>query len=267
MRQQKKIPYVHVAIAAGGLGTRRSEWTRYLPKEYFPVGGKPGIALLLEEVAKLGRVRAVLVHHPYYADFISSWARPVLENSHHGHGQIFGIPLEASAWSGVELRFTPQRGPYGDVTSVLNADDALGRPDELYIAYADNLYPEDDPLPRLSSAGPGTSVLARAYRGEEVSQRGVLVTEGGFVSHLVEKPSAITAQELERRFGVQNLALLEGRARADRAFLDFLHGHAAPHGAEPKLSLALAAYVRINRVRVCLTTSPVTDLGAPLRNT
>ncbi len=126
MRRQKKIPYAHVAIAAGGLGTRRSELTLYLPKEHFPVGGKPGITLLLEEAAKLGRVRAVLVHHPYYADFVSSRARPVLENSH--------------------------------------------------------------------------------------------------------------------------------------------HGHTAPHGAAPKLSLALAAYARNNRVRICPTHSSVTDLGAPLRN-
>lgn len=47
-----------VVIAAGGLGTRRSDWSRYLPKEYFPVQGKPGTTLLLEEIAELGNVRA-----------------------------------------------------------------------------------------------------------------------------------------------------------------------------------------------------------------
>jgi hypothetical protein len=218
----------------------------------------------LEEVAKLGRVRAVVVHHPYYADFITPWAQRVIQGDHPGRG--FGGSAELSSWSEVELSFTPQRGPYSDVTSVLNADDILSHPDELYIAYADNLYPQYDPLLRLRLTEPGTSVLVRPYRREEAAYRGVLVTEDGAVCPLVEKPDTATAQELEHRFGTQRLALLAGRMRADRAFLDFLHNYAGSRATEPKLALALAAHARTHPVRVYPTNSPVTDLGAPLNN-
>jgi hypothetical protein len=51
-----------VVIAAGGLGTRRSEWSRYLPKEFFPVRGIPGIVHLMDEIARMGRVRATIAH-------------------------------------------------------------------------------------------------------------------------------------------------------------------------------------------------------------
>jgi NDP-sugar pyrophosphorylase family protein len=251
-----------VAIAAGGLGTRRSEWSRYLPKEYFPVQGRPGITLLLEEIAELGRVRAALVHHPYYSEFVTSWARRVLGDTR-GYDQVTGAS-GTRAWPKVDLRFTNQRGPYSDITSVLNADDTLGRPSSLYIAYADNLYPRAQPMLRLHEADLGTSVLARPYRREEAAQRGVLITDNEGLADVIEKPDLHTAKTLEHRFGTESLALLEGRARADRTFLDFLRTYCPLRGAEPKLSLALAAYAQAHRVQVCLIDSPVTDLGAPV---
>jgi NDP-sugar pyrophosphorylase family protein len=262
MESGEEFSWSDVVIAAGGLGTRRSEWSRYLPKEYFPVQGKPGITFLLEEIAELGRVRAVVVHHPYYSKFVTSWAQRVLGDPRAYDHQIAGAP-KARTWPEVSLRFTIQRGPYSDITSVLNADDELDRPGNLYIAYADNLYPRAHPMLRLREAEAGTSVLARPYRREEASQRGVLVTDDGFVSDVVEKPDRHTAQALEQRFGGERLALLEGRARADRSFLDFLRAHSHPHDTEPKLSLALAAYARTHRVGVCRIDSPVTDLGTP----
>jgi UTP-glucose-1-phosphate uridylyltransferase len=42
-----------IVVAAGGLGTRASAWSRYLPKEFYPVDGRPGIAWLLDEIAGL----------------------------------------------------------------------------------------------------------------------------------------------------------------------------------------------------------------------
>jgi 2-C-methyl-D-erythritol 4-phosphate cytidylyltransferase len=55
---------VRVVVAAGGLGTRVHHWARYLPKEFYPVGDRPGIAWLLEEIAGLGEARVVIVYHP-----------------------------------------------------------------------------------------------------------------------------------------------------------------------------------------------------------
>ena len=58
-----------VVIAAGGLGTRVHGWARFIPKEFYPVGGRPGLMRLLEEIADLGPARAVIVYHPYYEQF------------------------------------------------------------------------------------------------------------------------------------------------------------------------------------------------------
>jgi hypothetical protein len=46
-----------VVVAAGGLGTRVHPWARFIPKEFYPVVGRPGITLLLEEIAGLGPAR------------------------------------------------------------------------------------------------------------------------------------------------------------------------------------------------------------------
>ncbi|MFW5415698.1 transcriptional regulator [Nocardiopsis sp. CNT-189] len=248
-------------IAAGGLGTRRAEWSRFIPKEYFPVRGKPGIALLLEEIAELGNVHAVMVHHPYYSQF-ATWASRVL-NAPDTYDRLAGTAPRPQSRPGVSLELIPQRGPYGDITSVLNADDHLGRPTDLFVLYSDNLYPRAHPTASLHDLGDvGTVVFARPYSRDEAAHRGVLVCDGDHAIGLVEKPDGPTARGLEARYGPDNLALLEGRARVGRSFLDFLHSYRPP-GGEPKLSLALAAYARTAPVRVLRANTPVTDLGTP----
>lgn len=247
-------------IAAGGLGTRRADWSRYIPKEYFPIHGKPGIALLLEEIAELGHVRAVMVHHPYYAEF-STWASRVL-NMPDAYDRFAGAVPRGRNWPGVSLDLIPQSGPYSDITSVLNADDHLGRPSDLFVLYSDNLYPCARPTVSLGGLGAGeAAVFARPYTRAEAAHRGVLVCDGEHVVGLVEKPDEPTARELEVRHGQHNLALLEGRSRVGRPFLDFLHSYRQT--GEPKLSLAFGTYARTAPVRVLRLNTSVTDLGAP----
>ncbi|WP_184075476.1 sugar phosphate nucleotidyltransferase [Nocardiopsis mwathae] len=185
-------------IAAGGLGTRRANWSRFLPKEYFPVQGKPGIALLMEEIAELGKVRAVMVHHPYYSQF-AAWATRVL-NMPSDYDHVAGTAPEAQRWPGVSLELIAQSGPYGDITSVLNADDHLSHPDDLYVMYADNLYPRAQPVMHLSGMEAGTAVIARPYTRSEAAQRGVIVCDSDRMIRLVEKPDDRAARALEARY-------------------------------------------------------------------
>lgn len=263
MRPTEKKERTDVVIAAGGLGTRRSEWSRYLPKEFFPVRGIPGIVHLMNEIARMGRVRATMVHHPYYEDFIRSWAGRILTHEYGYDRSVARTCARVPRWPDIDLRFIPQQGPYSDITSVLNADTALGRPHQLYIAYADNLYPEDHPFLRLRGTDGGTTVIARPYNRAEAPSRGVIVCDSGFMVGLVEKPDEFTVRGLEREHGPDALALLEGRARADRSFLDFLWSYRSDRAMEPKLSLALSTYARTHPVRVRRISSSVTDLGAP----
>ena len=63
---------------AGGLGTRVHGWARFIPKEFYPVGGRPGIAHLLEEIAALGPAAVAIVYHPYYEQF-AAWGAPAAQ--------------------------------------------------------------------------------------------------------------------------------------------------------------------------------------------
>lgn len=250
-----------VMIAAGGLGTRRAGWSRFLPKEYFPVHGKPGIALLMEEIADLENARTVMVHHPYYTRF-AAWISYVL-NKPDAYDQVADTATETRHWPSVDM--IPQSGTYGDITSVLNADDYLNRPAQLYVMYADNLFPNARPLLHLGELDADTAVMVRPYTRAAATKRGVVVCDNDRMVRLVEKPDEDTAAALEATYGCDNLALMTGRSRVSRSFLDFLHTYRHSSG-EPKLSLALSTYAQTASVRVQRVDTTVTDLGAPFPN-
>jgi UTP-glucose-1-phosphate uridylyltransferase len=256
-----------VVVAAGGLGTRVGQWARFIPKEFYPVDGRPGITHLLEEIAVLSPAQVVIVYHPYYEAF-AAWARQVL--SEHGqarYAHLAGRDFGAVLPPGLTISFVPQRGPYADLTSVVNGADHLASPDELYVAFADNLYGDPNPLRALRGTAPGqVAVLASRYRPELAGSHGVIAATGKpgqrLMIGLAEKPGPAQARELERHYGRRNLLLLEGRARLTATFTDFARARISPSHAEPKLALAIAAYAASHPVRIVETSADVTDLGA-----
>lgn len=255
-----------VVIAAGGLGTRVSAWSRYLPKEFYPVAGRPGIAHLLDEIAALAPAEAVIVYNPYYEPF-AAWARTVLsQQGHDSYSSAARLPVTARLPAAVRLSLIPQHGRYADLTSVLNGADYLAAAGDLYVAFADNLYPAANPLAALRSVPRGhVAVLARSYQQELAASRGVIAVtrQDGYllVSELAEKPDPVAARALERRHGIANLFLLEGRARLTPAFISFARSRQSAADAEPKLSLTIADWARAHPVIVTPTTSQVIDLG------
>ncbi len=258
---------VRVVVCAGGLGTRTAGWARYVPKEFYPVGGRPGIVHLLEEIAMLGSAEVVIVCHPYYHAF-TAWARGAL--SQHGHDRYrraAGLSPAACPADTVRASFITQHGPYADLTSVLNGAEYLASSGDLYVAFADNLYRGDNPLLALRAAPPGQlAILARAYQPELAPSRGVIaaIPRDGLLlmGDLAEKPAAAAARALEQRYGTGSLLLLEGRARLTPEFIRFARSYQAPARTEPKLALAIAAYARTHPVVIATTTSQVIDLGA-----
>jgi UTP-glucose-1-phosphate uridylyltransferase len=260
---------VRVVVAAGGLGTRVHQWARYLPKEFCPVGGRPGIAWLLDEIAGLGAAHVVIVHHPYYREF-TEWARQAL--SPHGEARYLaaGGPSIGNLGVGPDLavRFIAQRGRYADLTSVLNAADYFRAAGDLYVAFADNIYFGPNPLVALHELPSGLmAVVASAYQPELAAHRGVIATveRGGrrLLAGLTEKPSLCTARALEQRYGTRNLLLLEGRARVTADFIRFARTFASTPGVEPKLSLTIGAYAATHPVLIIETTCESADLGVP----
>jgi UTP-glucose-1-phosphate uridylyltransferase len=257
---------IRVVVCAGGLGTRIAGWARYIPKEFYPVEGRPGIVHLLEEIAALGPAEVVIVCHPYY-DAFTTWARAALSpDGHDSYLHAARLPAAASPAGALTVSFIAQHGPYADITSVLNGAGYLASREGLYVAFADNLYRGPNPLLALRAAPPSCpAVLARAYQPELAASRGVIATrrqDGQLLMlDLAEKPALHTARALEQRYGTANLLVLEGRARLTAGFIGFARGYRAPAGTEPKLALALAAYARTHPVAVTTTSGQVIDLG------
>jgi len=197
-------PRNRVVVAAGGLGTRVRDWSAFLPKEFTPVAGQPAIVRLLSEISALAPARVVVVYHPYYEPFIR-WARQVLASGATArYHRRAGVPAPSTPprWEQLDLSFTRQRGRYADVTSVLNGAARLGRGD-LYMAFADNIYPDTNPMLALHASTPGDSVLARPYDRAEAPRRGVIITTETnghrLMADLVEKPRHDTTRDLEER--------------------------------------------------------------------
>lgn len=258
------IQTAEVIVAAGGLGTRVRRWSHILPKEFYPVDGQPGIVHLLDEIARLGRSRVVIVHHPYYTPFVS-WARHALSpTGRRGYQQAAGLPDQPASQPPINLTWLEQHGPYADLTSVLIGAHHLGG-DCFYVAFADNLYPDTEPLAALSTVtGEQVAVLARPYRRAEASHRGVIVarrcSDGPVLDGLIEKPSPQRAIDLEDRYGPGNLFLLEGRFRLTATFVRFARRRTSRRG-EPKLSLTLRDFARQQPIRIVALDSEVVDLG------
>jgi UTP-glucose-1-phosphate uridylyltransferase len=267
-------PPALVVVAAGGLGTRVYHWARFIPKEFYPVDGRPGITHLLDEIQALGPARIAVVYHPYYEQF-AAWARQVL--SHHDHARYADAArhdVTAAIPPELTLSLIPQHGPYADLTSVLNGADYLAVQDGVYVAFADNLYRGPSPLPLLRDTAPGhVAVLASRYDADLAASRGILITSpcpsqprACRVSALIEKPGPAKARELEERHGPGNLLMLEGRARLTASFIEFASARrwsSHPPDSEPKLALAIGAYAREHPVLAVPTDCGIIDLGSP----
>jgi UTP-glucose-1-phosphate uridylyltransferase len=209
-----------VVVAAGGLGTRVHGWAQFIPKEFYPVGGRPGITRLLQEIAAAGPARVVIVYHPYYEQF-AAWARQVLSpRDHSRYASAAGTQVSAAVPAGLTASLIPQDGPYGDLTSVFNGADHLAARTGLHVAFADNLYPGTSPLRLLRSACDGdvadVAVLASRYRPALAPSRGILITSPGtrgeprHVRALVEKRA-------RRRPGPWNRSTGPGACSCSRA--------------------------------------------------
>lgn len=264
----KAQPATAVVIAAGGLGTRVAGWSPFLPKEFRPVGGRPGLLHVLEESAATGAVRAVVVHHPYYAPLINWTSQVVAPGALARYQELAQQPIGHSPTEGLKVDFVAQHGRYADITSALNGADHL-RTGDVCLAFADNVDPSHTALSRLTStASPDTAaVLAGPFNIEAAASHGVIICTGTgpirTMAALVEKPDPVHAAQLAADHGTDNLRLLQGRVRLTPPLLQHLLEAARITAAEPKLSLAVAEYARHHRVEVVTNNIPMVDLGAP----
>jgi UTP-glucose-1-phosphate uridylyltransferase len=223
-----------------------------------------------EEIAGLGTAHIVIVYHPYYRAF-TEWAGQALSSSGETrYRRAVGRPMaDRGIARGRSISFIAQQGRYGDLTSVLNGADHIPAADDLYVAFADNLYFGPNPLLALRNVPSGqVAVVARPYQPELAAWRGVIATvecDGRrLVADLTEKPDPSAARALERRHSAGNLLLLEGRARVTADFIRFARAFPIAPGVEPKLALTIGAYAAIHPVVAVETSCEVIDLGSPV---
>ncbi|MFE0545235.1 hypothetical protein [Streptomyces sp. NPDC058891] len=259
---------VGVVIAAGGLGTRVSGWSPFLPKEFRPVGGRPGLVHVLDEAAATEAGRAVVVHHPYYTPFVD-WTRQVLAPGALSRYEELAKQPVASPTERLRVDFIAQQGRYADITSALNGSQHL-RSGNVCLLFSDNVDPSHSALSDLiAAASPHTpAVLASPFDVQSASSHGVVICAGTgplrTMAGLVEKPDPVHARQLENEHGPDNLRLLLGRVCLTPGLLHYLSASSRRTATEPRLSLALAAYARRHRVDVVTKSgSRMIDLGAP----
>ena len=153
-------------ILAGGLGTRLAEYTETIPKPMVPIGGRPILEWVVDQL-KAANVRDVV---------ITTHFRPEKISEHFGNGEGFGIGISYAneteprgTAGGLRLMDRPQHPILvinGDILTDLNFRDMI------------NFHVEHDAE---------MSVAVRKYQTRV--DYGVVETDGIKITGLAEKPT------------------------------------------------------------------------------
>ncbi len=140
MNQQKTVR--KAVIAAAGFGTRFLPQTKAMPKEMLPLGNKPVIQYLVEDLVKAGITDIIIVsgyskrsiedHFDVPNEDLLSNLRQGGPSKQHYIDEMHKISDMAN------FAYVRQNGPYGTATPIMNAAHLIG--DEPFIfTYADDL--------------------------------------------------------------------------------------------------------------------------------
>ncbi len=255
-----------VVIAAGGLGTRVSQWSQILPKELLPVDGVPGIIHLIKEASTLNPGTIYVVYHPHYEQLIR-WVKDCVNTNssqYHAFTKTLGkntTPLLGD--SHLQIEFVPETGIYCDLSSLLTVNNLL-KTDNFFMFFADNIYIGPSPLSTALKPSQ-VCVSGKTYSRNLVQNYGVAITElvdgNHLIRDIVEKPTEDEAKKLELLYGPENLFMIAGRFKFNRKFLESIDIDKCKVGAEPKISLAVRNYALINPVQIIVSDSNFFDLG------
>jgi dTDP-glucose pyrophosphorylase/CBS domain-containing protein len=156
---------LQAVIMAGGLGTRLRPLTEDLPKPMLPVGGKPLMELVIEQLRQVG-IRRVNVTTHYKPEKISD---------HFGDGSAYGV----------ELKYVNEDKPLG-------TGGALGlidKPTEPMLVINGDILTQVDFRAMLAYHQEHRAVMTVAVRQYDIKvPYGVIECEGSRVCALKEKP-------------------------------------------------------------------------------
>ncbi|SFR74544.1 bifunctional UDP-N-acetylglucosamine pyrophosphorylase / Glucosamine-1-phosphate N-acetyltransferase [Halogeometricum rufum] len=153
---------MQTVVLAAGVGSRMWPLTEYRPKPMLPVAGKPLVAHTVDAAVEAGATELVLVVG-YEADDVRSF---------------FG-----EEYAGVPVEYAVQEEQLGTADAVRSALDVLDE-GRFAVLNGDALY--DVPsLTALYDGGPAVG----SFEVAEPTSYGVLETDDGYVTGVVEKPS------------------------------------------------------------------------------
>jgi len=156
---------LEAVIVAGGFGTRLRPLTEDLPKPMLPVGGRPLIELIIEQLRQAGIHRVNVTTH-YCSDKITS---------HFGDGREFGI----------ELNYVIEDRPLGTAGAL----GLMEAPDEPLLVINGDILTRVDFRSLLAYHRKHNADLTVGVRRYDLQvPYGVLECEGPYVRHLREKP-------------------------------------------------------------------------------
>ncbi len=171
------MPLVTTAVVpVAGLGTRLLPATKAVPKELLPVGGRPVVAHVVEELSRSGIERVA---------FVTARGKEAIE-AHFASDDDLGVTF---AW-------TVQAAPRGLGDAVLCAEPLVAADEPFAIALGDAILGTREPhdvVARLARAldehGAACAIAVREVPRADTGRYGIVSTDGaGRVTAIVEKP-------------------------------------------------------------------------------
>lgn len=130
-------------IAAAGFGTRFLGWTKSMPKEMLPLGTKPVIQYVVEELVAAGIEEIYIIgssNKRAIEDHFDAPNSDLLENLRAGGvKKLPYIEIVESIANLADFNYKRQKGPYGNATPIMTAAGNIG--DEPFIyTFADDFF-------------------------------------------------------------------------------------------------------------------------------
>ncbi len=188
-------------IAAAGFGTRFLPQTKAMPKEMLPIVDKPIIQYVVEELVDAGVEDIIIVTgngKRAIEDHFDNPSHDLINNLKFGHkdAQIKEVEAIANMANFIYIR---QKGPLGNGTPLLNAEDIIGNEPFIYAFADDFVKAEPSRFKQLMAVHEkyGGSVLAcvKAKSEEDYGRYGFVggkeISEGLIdVDKIVERPGS-----------------------------------------------------------------------------
>lgn len=167
-------------ILCGGFATRLEPITLFIPKPLLPIGGRPLLDNIIEDISKFNIDRIVLSTNKKFADQFEYWIK---------HTKAMGVKIS------IELIVEPALDndeKFGAIRGIRYAIEKARLNDDLLIIAGDNFYTFS--LERLfehfNKSKKPTICVYDVESAEKAKKFGVVKVEGGIVKYFVEKPEA-----------------------------------------------------------------------------